>query len=245
MNEIMKLMKNHRSIRGYSDRPIGEDLLVEIIRCGQAASSSSFIQACSVIRVADPENRKTIAKAAGNQRWVANATEFLVLCADMKRIQHCCQKAGFEDLEGYTEHFMAATIDTALMAQNMLLAAESLGLGGVFIGGIRNDPQTVAECLRLPDHVYPAFGMCLGWPDQVTDVKPRLPVEAVLHQDHYDEALVEEFVEQYDGQMADYYQNRNLNSKDTRWSEQTAQAVQGKKRAHMLSFLQKRGFLKH
>jgi len=245
MNKTIQLMQRHTSVREYTDQPVESDLLTNIIECGQAASTSSFIQAYSIIRVSDEQNRKLIAKAAGNQRWVVKAAEFLVLCADMQRIQYCCQKSGREALQGYTEHFMAATIDTALMAQNIMLAAESCGLGGVFIGGIRNNPDVVADCLELPHHVYPVFGLCLGWPVDKAQVKPRLPIDVILHQDVYDEVSVEQQVDDYDLQMADYYSTRSVNTKTTNWSEQTANAVQGKKREHMLAFLQQRGFLNH
>ena len=244
MNAVMQLMKDHSSVRNFTDRVIDKSLLDSIVESGQAAASSSFIQAYSVIRVRDKNNRELIAKAAGGQQWVIKAAEFMVICADMSRIQTCCKKSGVEPLEGFTEHFIAATVDAALLAQNMMLAAESAGLGGVFIGGIRNDPEVVAECLQLPEQVYPVFGLCLGWPVDKQAVKPRLPVDVVLHQDSYQADLVEKQVDEYDEQMENYYSTRQSNVKTTNWSLQTASAVQGKKREHMLAFLQSRGFLK-
>ncbi len=244
MNTVMQLMQSHSSVRSYTDREIEKSLLDSIIQSGQAASSSSFIQAYSVIRVTDKQNRESIAQAAGGQGWVIKAAEFLVICADMSRIQTCCEKSGVERLEGFAEHFIAATVDAALMAQNMMLAAESDGLGGVFIGGIRNAPEVVTECLQLPEQVYPVFGLCLGWPEDKMAVKPRFPVDVVLHQDVYQSTKVQDQVDEYDQQMADYYSSRQVNTKNTNWSLQTASAVQGKKRQHMLAFLQAQGFLK-
>tara|TARA_R110000772_G_scaffold38354_8_gene90528 strand:- start:626 stop:1363 length:738 start_codon:yes stop_codon:yes gene_type:complete len=244
MNEVMQLMQEHSSVRSYTGKKISENLLAELIACGQSAASSSFIQAYSVVRVIDPAKRQIIAEAAGGQSWIIEAAEFMVLCADMQRINYASQKAGEGELQGYTEHFIAATVDTALMAQNILLAAESAGLGGVFIGGIRNNPQIVADTLKLPEHVYPAFGLCLGWPAHKNAVKPRLPVSAVLHQDIYDQAAVQSSVDNYDRQIAEYYGKRASNSKNSDWSSPTARAIQGKRREHMLAFLQARGFLK-
>lgn len=244
INDVMRGLMSHSSVRSFTDQPIDSELLQALLRCGQSASSSSFIQAYSVVRVSGEENRKIIAKAAGNQRWVIEAAEFLVFCADMKRIEYACEKFNRGKLEGYTEHFITATIDTALMAQTLLVAAESAGLGGVFVGGIRNNPEAVAECLQLPDLVYPVFGMCLGWPDAQPETKPRFPASTILHQDRYDSASISQQVDMYDQQMNAYYANRDDNSKLTNWSEQTANAVQGKVREHMLSFLQQRGFLK-
>ncbi len=243
-NKTIETMLSHRSIRKFLDKSIDTETLEKIIECGQAAASSSFIQAYSVIRVTSNDIREQIANAAGGQRWVEEAPEFLVFCADLKRIEVACVEQGAGELEGHTEHFLAASVDVALMAQNVLLAAESTGMGGVFIGGIRNDPQLVSDLLGLPDQVYPVFGMCLGWPAIDPDVKPRFPVKTILHQDHYALEKVESQVEAYDLQMQAYYQSRAGKTRVSNWSEQTAKAVQDKKREHILSFLNNRGFLK-
>jgi nitroreductase len=236
-----QLQLRHRSVRRFLPRPLAPGQLESLIRCGQAAATSSFIQAYSVIRVTRPGARAAIAAAAGGQVWIEQAPEFLVYCADLKRIDAACERSGQGALEGYSEHALAAIVDVALMAQNVLLAAESQGLGGVFIGGIRNDPQVVVEQLRLPELVAPVFGMCLGWPDQDNPVKPRMPVDFVLHQDSYQE-LAGERMAGYDRQMADYYAGRGSNVKLSDWSTAVAAAMQGKKREHMLDFLRSRGF---
>ena len=240
---VVRLQASHRSIRRYTGEPIPEPVLIELIRAGQGAASSSFIQAYSVIRVTRPEARSTIARAAGNQPWIEQAAEFLVFCADLRRVDRACRDQGAGPLEGWTEHGLAAVVDTTLMAQNVLLAAESLGLGGVFIGGIRNDPQVLVDVLQIPKLVVPLFGLCLGWPAESPGVKPRLPVELVLHQDCYqdpDPAAIAD----YDRVMADYYRGRGNNARRSDWSGTTARAVQGKKREHLLPFLQKLGFFR-
>lgn len=244
MNEVMKLMQSHSSVRSYTDEKIDEELLHEIIASGQAAASSSFIQAYSVIRVTEKAKRRVIAEVAGGQSWIIEAAEFLVLCADMQRINYASQKSGEGELQGYAEHFLAATVDTALMAQNMMLAAESSGLGCVFIGGIRNDPQVLVDTLEIPEHVYPAFGFCLGWPKHKNAVKPRMPVESILHENVYDQEKVKSAVDDYDEIIADYYGSRASNAKSSDWSAPTTRAIQGKRREHMLEFLQSQGFLK-
>lgn len=242
-NKVIETILSHRSIRKFLDKSIDTETLEKIIECGQAAASSSFIQAYSVIRVSNSDTRKQIADAAGGQQWIEEAPEFLVFCADLKRIEVACVEQDAGKLEGHTEHFLAASVDVALMAQNVLLAAESKGMGGVFIGGIRNDPQLVSDLLGLPDQVYPVFGMCLGWPAIDPDVKPRFPVKTILHQDHYAIEKVESQVEAYDSQMKAYYQSRTGKTRVSNWSEQTAKAIQDKKREHILSFLNKRGLL--
>lgn len=243
MNSILQAQQNHKSIRQYQDKAIDPSLLIELIKSAQGAASSSFIQAYSLVQVTNPENRAKIAALAGGQKWVESAAEFLVICADLTRVEQCSLKQGLGKLEGNTEHFIAATTDATFMAQNLMLGAESVGLGAVFIGGIRNDPAQVAELLDLPDQVYPIFGLCLGYPDTKPDLKPRLPVDVILHKDRYDTSRCVEDVKAYDAQMQAYYQSRGDNQKSSNWSEQTANAVQKKKREHMLNFLQSRGFL--
>ncbi len=244
MNPVMQTMLEHSSVRSFKNKAVDTSLLEQILECGQAASTSSFIQAYSVVRVQDSDNRKKIAEAAGGQQWIIDAPEFLLFCADMKRIQYACDKLDLGELPGLTEHFMASTVDVALMAQNVLLAAESAGLGGVFIGGIRNNPQLVCDCLELPQLVYPVFGMCLGWPAQRMAVKKRMPLSTVLHQERYNAEAIPQQIDAFDAQMEAYYAQRSDNVKSSNWSQQTVQSLMGKKREHMLEFLQGRGFLK-
>ena len=244
LTEVMQLQLRHASVRHYRAEPIPDSLLADLVRCGQAAASSSFVQAYSVIRVRDRQARARIAVAAGGQTWIEHAAEFLVFCADLRRIELACTRAGRGVLEGWTEHGMVGLVDVALMAQNVFLAAESKGLGGVFIGGIRNDPQTVADTLALPDLVLPVFGMCLGWPAQRVQPKPRLPLDVVLHEDRYQDSQLPTMLAEYDQLMGDYYRQRSANTKASSWTAETAKAIQGKKREHMLAFARSRGFFR-
>src|SRR5690606_36300604 len=91
--------------------------------------------------------------------------------------------------------------------------------GICYIGGIRNNPQEVSELLNLPEHVYPVFGLCLGYPDQDPEVKPRLPLAAILKQDAYDDSDDEALVASFDDTMHQYYQERTAVYYDTYCSE--------------------------
>ncbi|MEL7895388.1 oxygen-insensitive NADPH nitroreductase [Vreelandella neptunia] len=240
MNDVIKLLKSHRSIRKFSDRPIPKELLLELIQAGQGAATSSHVQAYTVIHVKDQANREQIAELAGGQGYIATCADFLVFCADMKRPTEASERTGANVVRGMTEQLLVATVDTALMAQNVAVAAESEGLGICYIGGIRNNPQEVSDLLRLPKHVYPVFGMCLGYPEQEPEVKPRLPVEAVLKEDYYTEDC--EQVEAFDTTMQVYYQARSSSNKDTDWSRNLKPLFDNKLRPHMRDFLIKRGF---
>ncbi|WP_444985129.1 oxygen-insensitive NADPH nitroreductase [Halomonas mongoliensis] len=240
MNPTIELLKSHRSIRKFTDQPVSRELLEELIRAGQGAATSSHVQAYTVIHVKRPENREKIAELAGGQGYVASCGAFLMFCADMKRPTEAAERTGARVVRGMTEQLLVATVDTALMAQNVAVAAESAGLGICYIGGVRNNPQAISDLLGLPDHVYPVFGMCLGYPAHEPDVKPRLPVEAVLKEDTYSDDR--ELVAAFDDTMHAYYQSRKGGNKQSTWSQNLTPLFDTKLRPHMREFLVKRGF---
>jgi len=243
MNEVTRLLKAHRSVRKFTEDEIPQPVLEELISCGQAAATSSFIQACTVIQIEDKSKREQLAEFAGNQSYVASAARFIVFCADMKRLQLACEMHQAEMRSGFTEQFITATVDCALFAQNVITAAESLGIAGVYIGGIRNQIQAVTDLLELPELVYPVFGMCLGYPAQDPEVKPRLPLSVVLKKDRYDDSQDESTIAEYDALVRDYYRSRTGGNKDTAWSEQISEMLVKEARPHMLGFLKSRGYL--
>jgi len=240
MNDVIELLKAHRSIRKFSDKQIPSELLHELIKAGQGAATSSHVQAYTVIHVKNQSNREQIAALAGGQDYIATCADFLVFCADMKRPTEASEQTGANVVRGMTEQMLVATVDTALMAQNVAVAAESEGLGICYIGGIRNNPQEISDLLRLPNHVYPVFGMCLGYPAHDPEVKPRLPVAAILKEDYYTEDA--EQVKTFDATMQAYYQARSSSNKDTDWSHNLTPLFDNKLRPHMREFLIKRGF---
>ncbi len=242
VHEIHNLLRSHRSIRKFVEQPLADETVIDIVRSAQSAATSSNLQATTVIRVRNPEARAAIAEVAGGQRQIQTAGAFLVWCADLARTRKACEMAGGSMTSGMTEQFIIATVDVALAAQNAVVAAEAQGLGICYIGAIRNDPQTVADLLNLPDDVYPVFGLCIGEPDQDPEVKPRLPVEVVLKDDVYSDVGDETLIEAYDETVREYYRTRTGGNKDSSWTEEMAGLVDGEKRPHMREFLAKRGF---
>ncbi|MEQ8953147.1 MAG: oxygen-insensitive NADPH nitroreductase [Gammaproteobacteria bacterium] len=242
MNPVIELLKSHRSIRKFTDQEIAPELFAELLRAGQAAATSSFLQGSTLIRVTDPGARAELAKLAGNQAYIVSAAEFMVCCADLKRAGNYCHEYG-KPFEGdFTEHFIIATVDVALMAQSLVTAAESVGLGICYIGGIRNNPREVSELLQLPRGVYPVFGLCLGYPDQDPEVKPRLPLSVILKQGSYHEEGDREAIAEYDERVQEYYRTRTGGGHGIRWTEQVATLLAEKSRPHMREFLAGQGF---
>ncbi len=243
MNPTIDLLKEHRSIRKFTTQKVDQETVNALVSAGQAAATSSFIQACTVIQVVNTDNRARLAECAGNQAYVADAPVFLVFCADMQRHKVACEKENAEMLSGFTEQFITATVDCGLFAQNVAIAAESLGLGIVYIGGIRNKMDDVTSILKLPELVYPVFGMCIGYPDQNPEVKPRLPLPIVLKKDFYDDAQDSALMADYDRSVKEYYQSRTGGNKEMTWSSQISGMLVKEARPHMLNYLKSQGFL--
>jgi nitroreductase len=187
-NDTIAGLLSHRSVRDYLPKALPEGLVETLIAAASSAPTSSNVQAWSVVAVTDPARKARLAELAGGQRHIVDAPLLLVWLADLARAQAIGAARGLE-LGGldYTDTFLLASVDAALAAQNALVAAESLGLGTVFIGALRNHPEAVAELLDLPPRAYAVAGLVVGYPDPAveTAVKPRLPQEAVLHYESY------------------------------------------------------------
>lgn len=243
MNEVITTILNHRSIRHFEDKPLTDEQIKTIVSCAQAASTSSFIQAYSIIGIKDPAKKKKLAELVGNQPYVENNGHLFVFCADLHRhmlIGEWEQKDVIPSIES-TEKFMVALIDASLAAQNAAIAAESMGLGICYIGGIRNNLDEVKKLLKTPERVVPLFGMTVGYPVKINDLKPRLPLEHVYHEEEY-EQNAEDYLQQlteYDQMISVYYDERTGGKRKDRWTEQMANMLEKQTRMYMKDFVQK------
>jgi FMN reductase (NADPH) len=136
---------------------------------------------------------------------------------------------------------MVAVIDAALAGQSAALAAESLGLGTVMIGGMRNHPQEVAEVLGLPEGVFVVYGLCLGWFEDKPVQKPRLPQESVIHFERYTPTDADTLTE-HDQELAANYRSQGRRSPDAAWTGVVSDKFSHPQRAHLREILEKRGF---
>ncbi|MCI1678694.1 MAG: oxygen-insensitive NADPH nitroreductase [Ewingella americana] len=237
MTPTIDLLRSHRSIRSFTDQPVTDEQREAILGAAQGASTSSFLQCSSIIRITDPALREKLVEFTGGQKYVASAAEFWVFCADFNRNQQINPQAEL----GLAEQLLLGCVDTALLAQNAMTAAESLGLGGVFIGGIRNQVEEVIELLKLPKFVMPLFGMCIGHPAQDHQVKPRMPQSMLVHENSY-QPLNPQTLADYDEQLAAYYLQRDSNARRDTWSDLIIRTLKKEQRPHMLAALHKQGW---
>lgn len=147
-NDSLTTLLSHRSIRAYLPNPLPEGTLELLVAAAQSAATSSNLQTWSVVAVENQERKERLSQLAGNQAHIRQCPLFLVWLADLARLAYVAESRGLshEGLD-YLEMFVMATVDAALAAQNAAVAAESLGLGIVYIGGMRNHPEEVAATI--------------------------------------------------------------------------------------------------
>ncbi|OCG22232.1 nitroreductase A [Gilliamella sp. wkB108] len=239
-NETIELLYRHRSIRKYKPLPIKQEQLSQILSAAQSVSSSNFLQSSTIIRITDTNKREKLAHYSGDQSYIIQAPEFWVFCADFNRFYQIEPNLQLEK----AEQLLLGCIDTTIMAQNAVIAAESLGLGCVYIGGLRNSIDKVTELLALPKYVLPLFGLCFGYPDlsEQPEIKPRLPKELVFFENQY-QPINHNLLKQYDEQMNSYYQHRTNNKKVGGWSDKIAEIINRENRDFMLAYLHKQGWI--
>jgi FMN reductase (NADPH) len=249
-NPTLDLIHRHASVRHYKPDPVPASIIETIVASAQCASTSSNLQAYSVVAITDATKREKLAALCDNQLFICAAPTFLAWCVDLARLDRVCELRGYTQVTEYTENFLIAAVDVALAAQNAALAAESLGLGICYVGALRNDPQEVIPLLGLPRLVFPLFGMTLGWPAKEAHVKPRLPLKAVLHWEKYNPGQ-EDALHEYDRTMMEtgIYKGRQVpvpgkegEMEEYGWLEHTARRVSKTVRSGLRLVLEKQGF---
>jgi nitroreductase len=226
-NETLDILFSHRSVRTYLPNPLPERTLEILVTAAQSAPSSSNLQVWSVVAVEDKDRKARLATLANNQKHIIRAPLLLVWLLDLGRLDALATERGIPAVGlDYIESFLVGAVDTSLAAQNAAIAAESLGLGTVYIGAIRNKPVEVAKELGLPGHVFPLFGLVVGHPDPAipTNVKPRLPQQAVLFREQYVwDGAQRDAIAAYDETIKSFQQEQHMPVQA--WSDQALNRI--------------------
>ena len=240
-SSVIDLLQTRASVRNYNSDIVSEQMIQSILAAARQAPTSSNLQAYSFIVVRDSEIKKCLVTLAGGQQHIIDAPVFIAICADIYRLSKAVECVGRTLAKGHLEMTMVACIDAALVGMCASLSADSLGLGTVMIGGMRNDPEGVAEQLGLPSGVFVAFGLCIGWPEFRPKAKPRLPEELVVHREKYNQCSLEDGLTSYENKLSKYHREIGRNS-DELWAERVADQFSVPKREKLLTILKSRGF---
>jgi nitroreductase len=239
-----------RTQRRYADQPVPDPLVRLLLAAAFSASSKSDYQQASVIWVKDRLRRDRLAALVPDMPWIGTAPVFLVFLGDARRLERLGELRGLRPDNGALEGFFNATVDAALALQTCVLAAETLGLGTCPISVLRNRIAEVAEILELPDKVFPVAGLCLGYPAQQGFISMRLPLEASVHVDRYDESQLPEAVDSYDRRRDARHSIKDRQRDPARfgtaefygWSEDKARQAMTPEGAGFATWLKAHGF---
>ena len=200
--ELYELMMKRRSVRTFKDQDIPESVIEKLMDVANHAPSGGNIQPLSILLVRSQDGRSKLAELAGGQPWVKNAPLSMIFCLDFYRIKKWAERCQ-TDFKGEQalNHFLIAYADLMVAAQNVVILAESLGLGSVYIGSIQHEIDETRKYFEIPEYVLPMMVLCLGYPKSIPQTIPKLKTEVIVHQEKYrkvgEEAIQKAFYEKY------------------------------------------------
>lgn len=242
MNTIEKI-QDHRSIRKFLDKDISDEIIDKIVKSSQSMPNSINGQQTSVIVIKDKAKKEKLAELVGNQEYVAKAPVFLVFVMDFYKTYHAGEKTGLkqvihEDIEGT----LVGAVDCGIELGAAVIAAESLDLGTVAIGGIRKNPEEVIKLLNLPKYTFPIVGLAIGYPVDNSHKKPRMPFDSFKHDEIYNKEKVEKAIDIYDKEMEEYLKEIGRYEQEINWSTFTSKIYQSVYYPNVKEAIKKQGF---
>jgi nitroreductase len=196
------------SARHFKTQTIPPQTLDLLLQCALQAPTSSHEQAFAIIDVTEPALREALAALCDNQQWIVAASHFFVICADLYKISAWADVPVDEMIPDVK---LAAIVDAALVGMTLCHSAETIGLGSVMIGAVRNNVPEVVKLLQLPKGVFPLFGICLGYYEQRKKPKIRLPKESLVFKNTYQlPSTHASYLDNFHTQLIQYYEASKL-----------------------------------
>lgn len=246
LNQTIQQQLAHRTIRAFKDQALTQEEVELLVDVAQHAATSNFLQGYSIISITDPTLKQEFALIS-KQPYVANNGHLFLFIVDQYRNTQITQAQNRPaNVQGTTDRFIASLTDATIAAQNMVVAAESLGMGTVFLGSLHNDAARIIELLGLPEYTFPAVGLAVGYPAQEPQMKPRLP-RSIVHMENHYQPLEHplEVLQEYDATITNYYDMRETNSRVDQFTKQVADKMEQlpAKRLELLTLLKQQGFM--
>ncbi len=194
-NPLIESMLQRKSIRKYTGEMPSEEVIQAVVRAGQQAPFAS--QLCSLL----------LTRKKGIQ---FGAPLLFTICVDLHRMELIMSRRGWQKVTNDLSILFFGIQDASLMAENMVMAAESLGMGSCFLGAAPYIADEIAREYQLPLRVFPIVQMTMGYPAENPPPRPRYPLSFTLFEDQYPEMKdsdIEAAMKQMDeGYLAqDYY----------------------------------------
>jgi nitroreductase len=170
-NPVIETMLNRKSIRQYRDEPPTDEVVKTIVRAGQQAPFA--YQLCSLLLSRHQEENPY------------GAPLLFTICVDSHRLELVMAQRNWRIVINDLSLLLFGIQDASLMAENMVIAAESLGLGSCFLGGAPHHAEKIAQEYKLPRLVFPIVQLAMGYPAEEPPPRPRYPLEFTLFEGEY------------------------------------------------------------
>jgi nitroreductase len=199
-NPVIQVLLSHKSIRKYTDELPSDEVIETIVRAGQQAPFA--YQYYSLLLSRDRKHNPF------------KAPLLFTICVDSHKFERIMARRRWKLVENDLSILFFAVQDAALMAENMVVAGRSLGLGSCFLGSAPYRADRIAKEYSLPERVFPLVQLTMGYPAEDPPTRPRYPMEFTLFENKYpelNEATVSRAMKQMDeGYLAqDYYRKAN------------------------------------
>lgn len=188
MNEVLQQLYDRKSVRVFEEKEISAEDKEAILRAAAMAPTAGNQQLYTILDITDQEKKDRLAETCDHQPFIASAKMVLVFCADCRKWYEAFKDCGCEPRIPGAGDLMLAVTDTAIAAQNAVVAAYSLGIGSCYIGDIMENCEVQREILGFPEYVFPAVMLVFGYPteQQKKRKKPeRVPMEHIVHENTY------------------------------------------------------------
>lgn len=184
----LERMKMRASCRVFTDEPIPDNILKEVLEVGIRAASGGNLQPYSIIVVKDREKNQELAQLCGGQRFMGEAPVNLIFLLDWYKVSRwaAIQKAPFTANRSYM-HYLIGLEDVTCAAQSIETAAWQMGIGSVYIGTVNGTARELAKIYHLPKYTYPVLILTLGYPKNELNLRERLPYEMTVFEGQYPE----------------------------------------------------------
>ncbi|MBN3055029.1 nitroreductase family protein [Pectobacterium brasiliense] len=218
----VEALLSHKSVRTFLPEPLPLGAIETMVAAAQSASNSSALNQWSLVVITDPELKQRISDMVARSvpvnriPWIEEAPALLLWVADLSRgaeITHAVD--GAPVVLDYLDSFLMASIDAALAAQNAAVAAESIDLGIVYLGVMRNIAKELAEMINLPAYSFVTFGMAVGIPDgeRTSSIRPRPAQPMVLHYNQYEQGRYRTYLDDYEKAYQAFRTRQNMSKK--------------------------------
>ena len=168
---IFEAMRRRVSIRRYTDEEPTSEVVEAIALAGQQAPFAAQLGSLLLRR--------------DRTRNPFSAPLLFTVCVDVHRMERIMEARGWRRAMCDLSTLLLGIQDAAYMAENMVLAAESLGLGSCFLGAAPYAAARIVEEYDLPPRVFPLVQLAMGYPDEAPRPRPRYPIEFTLFEDRY------------------------------------------------------------